>query len=207
MARFEQLQNLWQQQPVRTPVDAASLTRSLRVYGRRQNLVSLVKMAVVAGLLGWAAFHLPASAAFRAGFGLIAAGALLMLVVDWRSHREIATLEFSAPSVAFAQMAVQRLAAQRNPFQRTFWIFLAAVVAGNGLMWWGKFHSRGPLTSALLQLLLAAVCVGGFRVGMRIRRWRLERESAPLIAQLTAFSGPVLNARSNRDGSFGNTQL
>src|ERR1017187_27051 len=50
MARFEELQQLWQRQPRRdTPSnDAAELTNAFRRYGRRHDLIYLGKVALLA---------------------------------------------------------------------------------------------------------------------------------------------------------------
>jgi hypothetical protein len=50
MARFEELQELWQQQEGRRigSTDAASLAQDFRRYGRKQDLINLGKMALVA---------------------------------------------------------------------------------------------------------------------------------------------------------------
>src|SRR5438874_2039110 len=102
MARFEELQTLWQQQKTPAPrFDTASLTRDLRRYGRRQDLVNFAKIVAVGSVIGWQFARAPRSAFVLCGLALELVFVILLLGVDWRNQRAIARLNFTDPSAAF----------------------------------------------------------------------------------------------------------
>src|SRR6266566_6178855 len=98
MARFDELQTLWQTQPsaATSAFDAATLTGAFRRYGRRQDLINIAKSVLLAAVLVNAAVrlqHRPLMLAATIGILSICA---MALIVEWRIQRRIARLNFSA---------------------------------------------------------------------------------------------------------------
>src|SRR6185369_15753506 len=129
MARFEELQALWQQQE--TPavrIDTASLTRDLRRYGRRQDAINLAKLVAILAVIIWQVVHSMDSPWVLCGIGLETAFAFILLVFDWRNQRAIARLNFAEPSAGFVRNAIERLMEQREPFRKCYWPFVLSLI-------------------------------------------------------------------------------
>jgi hypothetical protein len=181
MAQFEKLQELWQAQaapPVRVE-DTLHVTRSLREYGRRQSVINTVKTLIVMAILTWSATRFPATPRPIVGFALIGLASLSLIVRDWRTQRDIARSDFSAPSLRFIEERIARLKEQRDPYRRYYWAVMAAVVMGMNLAdeshrWW-------------VRLPFSALPFLGFEAGMWVRRKRFEAECLPLIEKLSAM--------------------
>ena len=196
MAQFEQLQELWQHQPPRmAPVDAGSLTRALARFGRRQDWINLAKIAAITAVIGWEMAHFRPSAGVLAGLATVAAAALALIAIDWRSQRAISRLNFAVPSAAFVRDAIDRLLEQREPFRQYYWPVMLALVATLNLMswsppsgrpWWWRFGGH-PFDSALPFAVYA--------VGRRFRARRFEAECRPLVNRLVR----LLEAIEERD--------
>src|SRR2546423_12658037 len=119
MARFEELQVLWQRQ-AETPVshrDAASLANDFRRFGRRQDAINLGKTV----LLVFQFVYLVAKtwhAPLRLFGGVLTDFCIVyFLVYEWRNQRAAARLNFTARSMDFVREAISRLEALRNPFR------------------------------------------------------------------------------------------
>jgi hypothetical protein len=183
MAQFEQLQEIWQQQPRPRALapDPAAIAAATRSFSRRHTALSAVKLGIVTGLLATGCRFNP-SPWFCGGAAVIFVCAVLMIVLDWRSRRRIARLEFYAPSIAFVDSAIAGLAARRNPFRRQYWI-LPGILAGANMMLYG-ISSRPPAT---VQAAATLLCAASFLAGLHLRRRRCDFESRPLLNQLTAL--------------------
>ena len=187
MARFEDLQQLWQHQPERgfTRHHAAELATAFGQYARRTDRIGIAKVAVMAAQLYFliSAFHHRPVTLF--GACLLDFSALYFMLVDWRKRRAIARLDFAAPSVAFVREAIRRLNAQRNPFHTRefriavtgFWIGCALIVAGK----WPSMRYPGNLLFAAMILVMP---FAGFAIGRWARARRFHSESRPLIERL-----------------------
>ena len=105
MARFEELQELWQGQAGPRRVErrnrgadpvAAALRTATEVGFRRQGAGGLGDARVGASRR----CHRPNQIA---GLLLVGVAAAVLLIVEWRSQRRIARLDFTAPSLPFVQ--------------------------------------------------------------------------------------------------------
>uniref|UniRef100_Q024V6 Uncharacterized protein n=1 Tax=Solibacter usitatus (strain Ellin6076) TaxID=234267 RepID=Q024V6_SOLUE len=179
MARFEDLQTLWQQQPVRTLAapQAAELTAAFRRYGRRHDLINLAKLLVISlqmAILTNALRHRPT---ILFGACLAVFSSLLFLFRDWRDQRAVARLNFAEPSTEFLHNAIARLNAQRDPFRkREFYIAMGGAFIGLNLM----FESWvGHLSTLAMPFLI-------YRLGRFVRDRRFRREAQPLIDRMSA---------------------
>jgi hypothetical protein len=180
MARFEELQTLWQRQPVRTVTapQAAELTSAFRRYGRRHDRINLAKLLLVAAQMAVITSALRHRPLMLFGACLVVFTALLFLFRDWHAQRAVARLNFADPSTEFLRKALTRLEAQRNPFRnREFYIALAGAFVGLNLM----FESlAGHLFTILVPFLI-------YRFGRFVRDRRFQREAQPLIDRLSAI--------------------
>ena len=190
MAQFEELQQLWQQQPQRTmpPGDAAALSSAFRRYGRRHDLINLGKVIVIACQLIFLVSQLRHRPLALFGACVADFSAILFMVSDWRTQRAIARLDFGAPSVAFLRTAIARLSAQRNPFRtREFYIAMGGFWIGCNLM----FASHWPqmtLSRAFTALAFTtATPFAAYAFGRWIRGKRFEKECRPLIDRLESL--------------------
>jgi hypothetical protein len=187
MAEFEELQQLWREQPpsVMPSHDAAALSGAFRRYGRRHDLIYLGKAILIACqlvLLVTVLRHRP-----LALFGACLAdfSAVLFLISDWRRGRAIGRLNFSAPSVVFLRSAIDRLEAQRNPFRtREFYIAICGFWTGCGLLLASVWPRMTLSQDVLVVAILAAEAFGGYALAVRIRRKRFEKRCRPLIERL-----------------------
>ena len=102
MARFEELQQLWQRQPERsfTRRDAAELTHAFRRYGRRNDFVGVAKILVIAIQLCFLVSVFRHRPLTLFGACVVDFSALYFMLFDWRKQRAIARMDFAAPSVA-----------------------------------------------------------------------------------------------------------
>jgi phosphate/sulfate permease len=189
MAQFEELQQLWQRQPGRAmrSADAASLSHAFRRYGRRHDLIYLVKAMLIACQLIFLVTLLRDRPLALFWACVTDLSGILYMVSDWRAQRAIARLNFAEPSVAFLRSALARLYAQRNPFRtRQFLIAIAGIWMGGNLM----VANLGPdmtLLSALSAHAVANVTMfAALFLGRWIRRKRFEKECRPLILRLEA---------------------
>ncbi len=195
MAHFEQLQSVWQAQPQPRALafDPALTAAGFRRYGRRQDRINSAKLLLVASMLAWSAY-MARSPWFVAGMLWIAAGAVLMIAMDWRKQRRIAGLDFSAPSLAFVQQAHLSLLAQRSPFRRQYWIFFLTVLGGFNIMFFGEAWSAGRSPRIAIHLAGSALCVAAICLGLFIRRKRFEAECRPLLNQLASLRASLEQA-------------
>jgi hypothetical protein len=197
MAQFEQLQELWQKQQILRVADLdPALVQAFRRFGRRQDWINAGKLVLVSLILGQALAFARHSFWMVVGLAVVAAGAYLMLVLDWRSQRAIARLDFAAPSVDFVRDAIARLKNQWQPFGRNYWIFLGCFVAGTNLTLLGALHTRTPLMRLVTHLAGSVLPCGGYEIGRRIRRIRFEHECRPLLDRLAALQS-ALGERPN----------
>ena len=189
MARFEELQQLWQRQPRRdTPSnDAAELTNAFRRYGRRHDLIYLGKVALLACQLIFLVTLLRHRPLALFGACVVDLSCILFMVSDWRAHRAIARLNFAEPSVAFLRSALARLDAQRNPFRaREFYIAMGGVWIGCNLIL-ASHWPHETFSSALPTFAFTtAIPFAAYTLGRWDRRKRFEKQCRPLIDRLEA---------------------
>src|SRR5215471_9894452 len=137
MAPFEELQVLWQSQeaPTAPRFDAAAVAGEFRRYGRRQDIINIVKSVLLAAAMVQMVIVARHKPLFLLAFSVILFSGLLALISEWRNQRAIAGFDFSKPSVAFVRETLDRLRRQRNPLHtREFTILFAAIFVGYNLM-------------------------------------------------------------------------
>jgi hypothetical protein len=191
MARFEDLQQLWQRQPERVrgvdPSTAMTLSRAFERYGRRHDRIYMLKLAVLLADCLFLEWLLWGRTAAMSGAAVAIGSAILFVIVDWREQRSISRLNFAAPSLVFIQAAIARLEAQRDPFRKPgFWGAIAGVWIGANMMIIPRWLS-GQRPWWLLGHGIATAAVGiGCTIGRWLRRRRFKRECVPLIESLRA---------------------
>ena len=188
MAPFEELQELWQNQPppaTRQP-DGTALTRELERYGRKRNLINVVKTVLVLAQISWMIAQFRRTPLALAGALWIAAAEVVFIVLDWRRQWAIAHLNFLEPSLGFVERAVARLREDARLFRKQFSLVVLSIAAGMNLINLGTIH--GSVAHRVAgHIESTAVAVLAWRLGAWLREKRVEVERRPLIAQLTAL--------------------
>jgi len=179
MARFEQLQELWQAQPELPPAHLDDVKPLLRAYRRRQTWINGGKTLAVAALLALCFYQARTSPVRIAGVGLVAIAAGLMLARDWQSQRAIGRADFAAPSAGFVNATIDRLLEQRNVRRSYYWTLVAAAILGENLMLSGTHRLWLRVVSSLAPF-------GAVELGLWVRRRRFDYECAPLLQRLRA---------------------
>jgi hypothetical protein len=182
MAQFEELQELWQQQP-QSPLtrhDAESLTTDLRRFGRRQDLINGLKVLALIGQIVFVVIRTRHDPMRMVGVSLIDLCVVYFLAWEWRRQRAAARLDFTASSVAFLKTSIARLQALKNPFRgREALILMGGCMVGFNLMLhgthWGK---RVSFTALPLAIYFPSVY-------LRAKRW--DHECGPLVERLKAL--------------------
>jgi hypothetical protein len=190
MARFEELQSLWQNQAVRgpSPLEAAALSAAVRRYGRRYDLIYCAKTAVVLCCAAFLVSQLRHRLLTLLGAGVAVCGGVLFLVHDWRAQRSIARLDFADPSTAFLRNAIARLNAQRNPFRTCeFYLAMGLYWVGGTLMLVTDWPKSTLAERAAGHALITAGPLLIYWLGGLIRGRRFRHKILPLIERLTAL--------------------
>src|SRR5581483_10858770 len=151
------------------------LAGGLRRYGRQQNYINLVRVALVIFCL-WGPilrFHWNPSAI--CGAVLIFGGMAIYLFLDWRNQIGLSRLDFSLPALQFIREARRRLQHQLNPMRRVFWLILVSVGGGLNLLEVAK--PRAPLPQTIARHVLAtALPFVAYAFVIKIRRFRFRKE-------------------------------
>jgi hypothetical protein len=187
MARFEELQQLWQHQPERgfSRGDAAELTHAFRRYGRRNDWIGAAKIVVIAVQLCFLVSVFRHRPLTLFGACIMDFSAIYFMLYDWRNQRAIACMDFAAPSVEFVRAAIARLNAQRNPFHgREFRIALTGFWIGCAIMVAGRWSKMVYPESLLFIAMLLVMPFAGFAFGRWVRAKRFQNECRPLIDRL-----------------------
>jgi hypothetical protein len=179
MARFEQLQELWQAQPELPPAHLNDVKPLLRAYGRRQSWINAGKAILVGSLLTVCFIKAGSSPVRISGVVVIAIAAASMLVRDWRSQRDIARADFAAPSAGFVTATIERLLEQRTVRRSYYWTLMGATILAENLMLTGTRRVWPRVFASLVPF--AAI-----EAGLWFRRRRFDYECAPLLEQLRA---------------------
>jgi hypothetical protein len=188
MAPFEELQELWQnqRQPAARVLDGGALTRELKRYGRKRNLINIVKAVLVAAQISWMIATLHGSPLALAGAVWIAAAEIVFIVLDWRRHMVIAGMNFPEPSLGFVDHAVARLREDWPLFRKQCAVLVFSVAGGINLIYLGILHgTAGHRIGEHLEGTAMALVAWRLSLWLREKRDRAERR--PLIAQLTAM--------------------
>ena len=199
MAEFEELQQLWQQQPPRAlPArDASALRSAFRRYGRRNDLINIGKVLVLAFQLVFLVTQLRHRPMALFGACLADFSAVLFMLSDWRKQRAIARLNFADSSVDFVRTAIARLHEQRNPFRvREFYIAMGGFWVGCNLMF-VNLWSHMTLSRVLVALAFStATPFAAYFFGRWVRGKRFHNECRPLIDRLETVLATIEGERA-----------
>lgn len=189
MAPFEELQALWQKQqpPAARGPDGTALTRELHRYGRRRNLISVVKAVLVSGLVWWMIDRLHRRPLTLAGALWVSAAAVVFLILDWRRQYAIAHLNFTEPSLGFVRHAMAQLREDGELFRKQFQLLVLNAAIGINVIYLGTLGGSAS-HRIYTHLVGTAVALAAWRLGRWVREKRVEGERRPLLAQLTAMA-------------------
>ena len=182
---FEELQQLWQNQPPQAPAafDVRGLTAELRRFGRHQTWINSLKVIVIAATFARILTRNREAPLGMAGGVLMCIGLVIYLVLDWRNQIGISRLDFSVPSVEFVRQARTRLQRQLNPMGRVFWLLVITVGGGFNLLMLA--HPGGPFSRTIAGHLVATTLPFAAHVlGQRIRTFRFRRECGAVLERL-----------------------
>jgi hypothetical protein len=188
MVRFEELQQLWQNQPRQavSGFDVRGLTEQLRRFGRQQAWINSLKVVLLVVTFVRMLTRSGEAALGIAGAVLMAIGLSIYLVLDWRNQIGISRLDFSAPSVDFVRQARERLRHQLNPMRRVFWLLVITV--GGGLNMLLLAHPGAPLSRVIAGHLVATTLpFAAYVLGQKIRTFRFRRECGAVMERLEAL--------------------
>jgi hypothetical protein len=194
MAPFDELQALWQSQPVQAPprFDATAAAGAFRRYGRRQDIINTAKVILLMAAIVDSIFFGRHRTVVLFAVSLMLLCGFMALVAEWRQQRAIAAFDFSAPSVAFVRAAIARLQAQRNPLHtREYAAVFGAVFVGYNAIVISSYGKSSVIERVIGHALGVILPVTIYAVGraMRARRW--EAECRPLVDRLTALLGTL----------------
>ena len=188
MVRFEELQELWQNQPPRTPAafDVRGLTAELQRFGRHQTWLNSLKTILLVGTFVRMVTRTGEAPLTIAGAVLMYIGLTTYLVLDWRNQIGISRLDFSAPSVAFVRQARTRLQDQLNPMRRVFWLLVITVGGGFNLVLlaWPEASVSRVIAR---HLTATALPFAAYVWGQKIRAFRFRRECGAVMERLEAL--------------------
>jgi hypothetical protein len=189
MAPFEELQELWQSQPValaqpNTAAQAAELTEAFRRYGRRQNFFNALRLGAVLIQIVWVLLKARRTPLTLCGFGLLIVGEAVYLFSDWRTQLGMARLDFTGTSLEFLRTTMQQLYDQRIPAGWQLWTLIACAAAGMNLMVLSKDHNYALLERIAYHLSACATPFAALVLGFRIRGRRWRYVCLPLIERL-----------------------
>ncbi|HEY7392527.1 MAG TPA: hypothetical protein VH640_28665 [Bryobacteraceae bacterium] len=195
MVRFEELQELWQNQPqpqaFAVAAESRGMAAALRRFRHRQYVINGIKLAVIVWVT-WSMLSRPGISVLTVlGLGMGLAGMVNAVVTDWRIQSAIARLDFTRPSVGFIDTTLERLRDPNAPFRRTGWLGIALLAGGINLMLAGPsatetFASRIASHAAATFFPFAA-----FAFGLKLRAKRYALEYKPLVEQMAAMKAAL----------------
>jgi hypothetical protein len=191
MIRFEELQQLWQNQPQpESPAVAAEsrgMAAALRSFQRRQYVINSIKLVVMVGVTWFVLSRLRVSVLTVLGRGLVLAGMINAMVTDWRIQSAIARLDFTSPSVKFIDGTLERLRDPNAPFRRTGWLGIAQAAAGINLMFAGPSATETLISRIASHSAATLSPFAAFAFALKVRAKRYVREYKPLVERLAAM--------------------
>lgn len=185
MVRFEELQELWQNQPAQAPFgfDVRGLTEELRRFGHQQNWINGVKVASLAYAVVRLMMGSHGAPWAVCGTLLMSAGLVTYLVLDWRNQIGLSRLDFSSPSVEFIRHAQERLQHQLNPMRRVFWLLVVSVGGGFNLILLAR-HGATLAQRIGEHLFATALPFAAYVFGLKVRQFRFKRECGAVMERL-----------------------
>jgi hypothetical protein len=189
MVEFDELRHLWQSQDTPdTPraLDGRAMTEVLRRFHRRQTAINCFRCALLLFALIWAPLHAENSVKL-AGVMLILIGAAIYMFIDWRNQVGVANLDFTRPSVEFVENGIERLRDVRNPFRRTFWLFIGTAMVGFNLMYLVPSHPLSWEWRAINHVTATGLPFAAYGLGLWVRRKRIEKDVQPIEEKLVSM--------------------
>ena len=197
MAKFEEIQKLWQSGTKYDVPRLEDLVRDLRGHSRRQVGFYAVKTGVVVALAAVIVAEVRHSAVALAGALLVIAGAGTAIIVEWIGHLNLARLEFTAAAAGFTQAAIGRLRRLERPRAVEYAALILGPITGLNLIVAGLFADLDWQWKAMGHLLLSLAAFAGIWGGFRFRARRFDHETRPLLQRLETFAA----AMQESDGS------
>jgi hypothetical protein len=193
---FEELQQLWQDQPQPEPqsvvAESRGMAATLRRFRRRQYVFSGIKLAVIVWLAAFLLWRLGVSVLTVLGVGLVLAGMINPIVSDWRSQSAIARLDFTRPSVGFLDATLERLRDPNAPFRRAGWMGIAMVAAGANLMFEATLATETLPSRIASHAAFTLLPFAAFAFGLKVRATRYALEYKPLMERLDEHRAALL---------------
>ena len=189
MTRFEELQQIWQSQPQDAPrLDIRGATDVLRRFGRRQHIINACKAAFIAAQAWICLAKLGITAGTVVGEAILLAGVARLLFNDWRSQMEIARLDFSRPSVAFVQAAIERMADPNAGYRRQLGANMALVCVGYNWLALSVPSAHSLAQRLAMQIgVTALMVIAVLTIGLWLHAKRCELEYRPIRERLLAM--------------------
>ena len=195
MVRFEELQQLWQNQPQPEPLAVATESRgiaaALRRFRRRQYVINGIKLAVIVWLAWFMLSRLGVSVPMVLGLVLFLTGFISAMVIDWRIQSAIARLDFTRPSAGFVNATLERLRDPNAPFRRNGWLCIVLVAAGINLMFAGPSATETLPSRIASHTAVTLFPFAAFAFGLKVRAKRYAMEYKPLAERLTAMKAAL----------------
>jgi hypothetical protein len=188
MVPFEELKELWQNQPVALAepdaLRAAELTEAFRRYGRRQNYFNIVRLGAVLFQIVWVLLKASRTPLNLGGLSLLVLGESVYLFSDWRNQLGIARLNFTEPSLEFVRTTLKRLFDQRDPMRPHFWMLVVTLAGGMNLLMLTKDGRLSTLERVAYHLTACATPFAAYVLGLKIRGRRWRHDCLPLVERL-----------------------
>jgi hypothetical protein len=195
MVRFEELQELWQNQsePERPAVAAESrgIAAALRRFRRRQYIINSFKLTAVVCMTWFLLARPGVSVLTVLGLGLFLAGMISAMLADWRIQSAIARLDFTRPSLGFIDGTLEGLRDPNAPFKRSGWMSMAFVAAGANLMFAASWATANLPSRMASHTVVTLVPFAAMFVGLKVRAKRYAMEYKPLVERLAAMKAAL----------------
>ena len=186
MAPLEELQQLWQHQPL-MEMNVRRVWGDLDRFGRRQHVINAMKVALIAVETWFCFTRLGVSSLTVCGQALFIVGTMNIVFRDWRKQVGIARMDFSAPSVHFIDQALARLDDPNAGLRKGLWRDLLLVIGGLNLLIYSRPSPSAPLLRALIHLGVSSMLLVAAGVGVSLHAQRCRLEYRPIRKQLLAM--------------------
>ena len=195
MVRFEELQQLWQNQPQVQPPgvvkESRGMARALRCFRRRQYVINSIKLVAIVSITWFFHSRLGVSVLTVLGQGLFLAGMITAIITDWRIQSALTRLDFTRPSVGFVDVTLERLRDPNAPFRQGGWLGIALVAAGINLMFGGPSATETLPSRIVSHTSATLVLFAAFALGLKVRAKRYAMDYKPLVERLAAMKAAL----------------
>jgi hypothetical protein len=190
MTRFEELQQIWQNQPQEAAVelDIRGTTDALQRFGRRQHLINTFKAICILSQVFYCFYRLGVTRWTVVGEALLVTGLANLLLSDWRTQLDIARLDFSSPSVSFIDTALARMRDPNAGYRQRLGLNLLLICVGYNVLEFSKLSQDTLAHRLALQVgATALILVGTFTFSLKLHAKRCELEYRPIKTRLLAM--------------------